>query len=214
MRLLSLHSVATVLAHPLRVLPGGADTTTPTDEELVALVQKGDRQAADALVGRHLDLVLLRATRLLGLGPDAEDAVQDAFCEALRDLNQLQDAHRFGAWVGKIAVHQVHRRFRRRRLRKALGLLSASDEQVLSRQVPDTSDPSVKAQLSEVDRILASHAPRDRLAWMLRHVEGLSLPEVAEQLGCSLATGKRSIARVQALLNEHFTQDIFPENEA
>jgi RNA polymerase sigma-70 factor (ECF subfamily) len=199
---------------PLRVLPGGADGLSPSDENLVARAKVGDRGACEALVARHIPAVLARAQHLLGRTADAEDVVQDAFIEALRDLAKLQEPARFGAWVKKIAVHQVHRRFRRKKLRRALGLLSQEDDQVLSQLAQDHSDPSVRAQLAEVDVLLAGQSPRDRLAWMLRHVEGLSLPEVAAQMGCSLATAKRSIARVHRCVTAHFGGEIFSEDQS
>lgn len=94
----------------LRVLPGGAEVAIATDSELVQRATEGDRHACDALVARHIAAVLRRAQRLLGPTADAEDVVQDAFYEALRDLSRLEDKSRFGAWVQKIAIHHVHRR--------------------------------------------------------------------------------------------------------
>ncbi len=197
----------------LRVLPGGADVAGATDSELVQRVTEGDRPAGDALVARHIPHLLRRAQRLLGPTADAEDVVQDAFYEALRDLGRLDDPARFGPWVHKITIHQVHRRFRRRKLLRALGMLPATDDQTLSRLVPDGADPTIRAQLSELDALLATRAPQDRLAWMLRHVEGLQLDEIAQQMGCSLATVKRSIARVQKMVTQHFGQDLFEEKD-
>ena len=195
----------------LRVLPGGAEVAIATDSELVQRATEGDRHACDALVARHIAAVLRRAQRLLGPTADAEDVVQDAFYEALRDLSRLEDKSRFGAWVQKIAIHHVHRRFRRRKLRRALGISSSTDDQALSQLVADRADTSVRAQLSQLDALLAHQAPRDRLAWMLRHVEGLLLDEVAQQLDISLATAKRGIARVQTKVTQRFGPELFVE---
>lgn len=175
---------------------------SPSDEELVRRAAGGDREASGELISRHITPVLKRAQRLLGRSAEAEDVVQDAFYEALRDLAKLKEPARFGAWVGSIAVHQVHRRFRRRRLQLSLGLLAPGQDRVLSELSSSHSDPSVRAQLAQIDEILMRQAPRDRLAWMLRHVEGLSLKDVAEQTGCSLATSKRQISRVQLLIDQ------------
>lgn len=196
----------------LKVLAGGGQAAPAvSDEELVARALAGDRLSCDVLVARHLPKLLARTRRLLGYGADAEDVVQDAFVEALRDLSKLREPRLFGGWVAKIAVHQVHRRFRRHRLRRTLGLVSDEMDSVLERQVQSGADPSVRAQLCELDAVLSGQKPRDRLAWMLRHVEGLSLPEVAEQVGCSLATVKRSLVVVQAAVAERFGAPIFEE---
>jgi RNA polymerase sigma-70 factor, ECF subfamily len=196
----------------LRVLPGGVEVTGESDAELVARAKTGDRIASDALVARHLPTVLARAERLMGRNADSEDVVQDAFFEALRDLSHLDDPARFGPWVQKIAVHQVHRRFRRLRLLRVLGITAESGDQILSQLVPDHSDPSIRAQLRELDAVLGGQGPRDRLAWMLRHVEGLRLDEVAQHLDISLATTKRCIARVQGVVEETFGPNLFAED--
>jgi RNA polymerase sigma-70 factor, ECF subfamily len=64
--------------------------------------------------------------------------------------------------------------------------------------------PSLSAeqrlQLSRLDQALMALPVPLRLAWMLRHVEGCELAEVAEQCSCSLATIKRRIARADEQL--------------
>src|SRR5687767_14940757 len=86
-----------------------------TDREWVERAQRGERFALQVLYTRHVRAVSARVTRLLARSADAEDVVQDAFMLAFRDLANLADAQRFGGWLMGIAVHQAHRRFRRRR---------------------------------------------------------------------------------------------------
>jgi RNA polymerase sigma-70 factor (ECF subfamily) len=120
-----------------------------------------------------------RVTRLLSRSGEAEDAVQDAFADAFAHLPELSDRGRFGSWLMCIAVHQAHRRFRRRRLLARLGI---------ERRLDDA---------------LAQLPVALRLVWMLRYVEGCELVEVAEQCGRSLSTIKRQIQRADARLHAH-----------
>src|SRR4051812_11878488 len=93
---------------------------TSTDAQLVARIREGDRAAEEALYRRHAQAVAVTATRLLRSHHDAQDVLQDTFIIALGEIEGLRDPAAVRAWLLQIAVRQVHRRFRRRRL---LGLL-------------------------------------------------------------------------------------------
>src|SRR5687767_14795025 len=92
------------------------------DSVLVERSLTGDRWAEEMLYRRHAAALLGLCTRLLRDGADAEDVVQDAFVDALEELATLREPAQFRKWLTGIAVHKVHRRLRRRKLLRALGL--------------------------------------------------------------------------------------------
>jgi RNA polymerase sigma-70 factor (ECF subfamily) len=61
----------------------------------------------------------------------------------------------------------------------------------------------MRAELALLDRMLARLPTKERMAWMLRYVEGCELPEVARMCGCSLATAKRRIAAAHERVAAH-----------
>jgi RNA polymerase sigma-70 factor (ECF subfamily) len=67
--------------------------------------------------------------------------------------------------------------------------------------------------LSQLDEVLRRVVPAQRLAWMLRHVEGHTLDDVAAQCGVSLATVKRHIARAEECLRGHLDFEPTPQGE-
>lgn len=169
--------------------------------ELIRDAIAGKRPAQHALYIRYYDRVRSRIGRLLGRSSEVDDVLQDTFVAAFHDLKQLNDDTRFGSWVCGIAVHQVHRRLRRRRLLSRLGFNRDVDEGTLSRAVDPGASPETHLLLKQLEGALTTLAPRQRLAWMLRHVEGCSLDEIAEHCRSSLATVKRDIARAELHLN-------------
>jgi RNA polymerase sigma-70 factor, ECF subfamily len=177
--------------------PGG---DAPLDRELVERALGGEALARQLLYRRHVRAVTERVTRLLARIGEAEDVIQDAFVEAFAHLPALEDRARFGAWLMRIAVHQAHRRFRRRRLLARLGLDRGSDDARLEAIADPSLDPERRLQLRRLDAELACLPASLRLAWMLRYVEGCELTDVAAQSGCSLATVKRRIQRADARL--------------
>jgi RNA polymerase sigma-70 factor (ECF subfamily) len=176
--------------------------TRALDADLAALVlraQRRDPSAEAALFRRYGAALGGLLERMLGSTSDAEDALQDTFVVALSQLPQLRDPTAVGAWLTRIAVHQAQRRFRRRRLLRALGLDRGRDEGLTNLAAPSTP-PDARDTLRRLDGLLATLPASQRVAWMLRNVEGQSLPEVASACGCSLATAKRRIAAADAHL--------------
>lgn len=174
-----------------------------TDAELVARFRGGDEWAKEALYRRYFQSVWGLVLRLLGNRHDAEDVVQDTFVLALQDIHLLREPERFGPWLVRIAVHQVHRRFRRRRLYRALGITTGVEDAALDVLALQDASPEVRAELAKIARVLAELPAPQRIAWMLRYVEGCSLEETAERTACSLATAKRRIAAASVRVMEH-----------
>lgn len=173
------------------------------DRELVDRVRAGDKHAEELLYRHHARAVSVLAARLLGRSDEAQDVVQDVFVTALCRLSQLRDGTFFRAWLIRIAVHEVQRRFRRHRLLRALGFSDAHNDTALAELATPGMSTEERAELSVLDRVLATLPARERIAWMLRHVEGYELAEVANACDASLASVKRWIARADAQLREH-----------
>jgi len=155
---------------------------------------------AAALFHRHASYVAGVATRLLGRDHEVDDVVQDVFLIALRGLHALRDPEAARAWLTKVTVRTAIRRLRWRRLRRTLGMDPATGYD----ELPDHSlAPEQRAIMARVYALLDGVPAADRVAWTLRHVDGQPVDAVARLCGCSLATAKRRIGRVdQAVRRE------------
>jgi RNA polymerase sigma-70 factor (ECF subfamily) len=174
-----------------------------SDEDLVARARRGDTWAEEKLYRRHVQHVYGLAARMLRSRAEAEDVAQDAFAIALEQLPSLREGASFRAWLTQITVSQVQRRFRRSRLLRMLGLERGAEDASLDMLASNAAGAEVKAELAMLDRALRDLPSAQRAAWMLRHVEGESLEDVATLTGCSLATAKRWIAAADARVRVH-----------
>ena len=109
--------------------------------ELVRRARAGEPRAEEALFRKHAPYITALSFKLLGDRSEAEDIVQDTFLDAIRHLRDLAEPISLRQWLAGIAVHKVHRRFRRRRLQSLLGLHRATDSVVL--EACDNSGESV-----------------------------------------------------------------------
>jgi RNA polymerase sigma-70 factor (ECF subfamily) len=177
------------------------------DEELVARTRSGDRWAEEALFRKHVNFVAALSYRLLRNHEEADDVVQDTFIEALSQLRTLSNPSALRSWLAGIAVHKIHNRFRSQKLRALLGFHYSSHDAALEACAPEGASAEVRAELGLVDDALRVVPDTARAAWILRHVEGFSLEEVARLCGCSLATAKRRIQRAQKSVAAHVDLD-------
>jgi RNA polymerase sigma-70 factor (ECF subfamily) len=171
----------------------GGRSAADEDARLVARVRARERGAEEAIYRRHVGYVAGMVLRLMADPAETEDVVQDTFALALEQLPRLRDGSALRPWLAQIAVSQMNRRFRRRRLMRLLGL---QGEEVVAFDAIASRDasPDVVSELAALGRAVGALPPDQRVAWSLRHIEGATLPEVAAACDCSLATAKRRIA--------------------
>lgn len=181
-----------------------------TDAELVERAHRGNSWAEEMLYRRYAPQLLSVCTRLLRHSADAEDVVHDAFVDALDQLGTLREASLFRSWIMGIAVHKVHRRLRRRKLLRVLGLLREEPDATIEACLAPGISPEIHAELVCLDQQLAQLPDAQRIAWQLRYVEGYRLEEVAEACRCSLATIKRRLQSADALLRKHIELEEAP----
>jgi len=174
------------------------------DAELVARSLGGDRWSRDVLYRRHAHYLLAISCRLLANRGEAEEVVQDTFVKGFEQLATLRDPAVIRAWLAQIAVSLVRRRLRRGKLLRHLGLDQPPDATLEALASPNLR-PDDLAELALVDQVLRRMRADLRIAWMLRRVEGLALPDVASACACSLATVKRRIAAADAEMARHVT---------
>lgn len=174
-----------------------------TDAELVRLAQEGDIEAFAEIVRRHERRLRIVLLRILDDPRDVEEAVQDAFVQAWRNLGRYRAEAVFFTWLYRIGVNAALARTRRKR-HPTTGLDSLPDEGAphLARDL--LPEPSAEAHdlRAKVLEALAQLPFEYREAVVLRDLAGLSNEEVAAALGVSLAAAKSRIHRGRLQLRD------------
>ncbi|HEY5089514.1 MAG TPA: sigma-70 family RNA polymerase sigma factor [Polyangia bacterium] len=151
----------------------------------------------DEAYARHAGYVAGLVGRILGRNDDVPDVVQDVFLIAHRRLHSVRSQGSLRAWLGRIAIREASRRLRWRRVRLFLQPARTIEADLVA-------DDGAKADLQPLVALLYSTLdrvpPRERVAWVLRHLQEEPLDTVAELCGCSIATAKRRIAAAELLL--------------
>jgi RNA polymerase sigma-70 factor, ECF subfamily len=172
------------------------------DAELVARARQGDLEAFAELVRRHEHRVRAVLFRLLDDERDVEEATQDAFVQAWRNLDSFRGDAAVFTWLYRITVNQALARLRRKRLPLA-ELDDAAERQIAA---PGSSEPHDAAETRDLHAFLADRIrelPLDyRAPLVLRDLVGLSNDEVAAILDLSVPAAKSRIHRARMRIRD------------
>ncbi|HVO19236.1 MAG TPA: sigma-70 family RNA polymerase sigma factor [Anaeromyxobacter sp.] len=167
------------------------------DEDLVDEVRAGRRARFGLLVARHEARLRRAVGAVLHNRSEVDDAVQQAFSQALAGLDRFSGAAAFATWLRRIAVNEALLRARRsRRAERALATLGAHGEGVVG--TPE-QDAARREDLRRIEAALPRLAePHRRVLHLV--IEEMSTAEIAEHLGVSEGAVKVRVHRAREAL--------------
>jgi RNA polymerase sigma-70 factor (ECF subfamily) len=182
---------------------------TRTEAEIIASVLAGNAQEFHDLIRPYERSVYIMALSLLHNEADAEDAAQEAFLKAFRNLASFRGDSKFGTWLISIVLNEARSRLRSRKTVRMESLDDPPDgqESVTPALLRDWREiPSEALERQEV-RHLLQQAISDlpliyREVFLLRDVEELSVNESAEALGISIASVKVRLHRARLMMQK------------
>ncbi|MEU9299643.1 sigma-70 family RNA polymerase sigma factor [Streptomyces sp. NPDC048269] len=183
-------------------VPAGSDgsRTALSDKLLAVRAAEGDDDAFAVLVRRHSGRLTALAYHLLGNRPDAEDAVQDAFLSAWRQLPEFRHSAGFGTWMYRIVTNRCLNTLRRRPPALPLDTVPepvASDAGSAPPRIAETD-----ATTAALTQALGELTPELRACWVLRELHGLHYDEIADVTGSSEPTVRGRLFRARRALTE------------
>lgn len=153
-----------------------------------ALLEKHPR-AARVAWDRFSPMVRRMLRRSLGPQHDLEDVVQDVFLCLFQRVATLRDPRALKAFVIAITVRTTRYTVRRAKIRRWV-MLSGTSEAPEAHAL--SADGNTQHALIHFYRLLDRLHERDRVAFVLRYIEGMAAAEVAEALGVSVPTARRA----------------------
>jgi len=189
-----------------------SDTQAPGDAALLLAYGQGDLSAARLLTARLGPRILGFATRMLhGDRAEAEDVTQEAMLRLWKIAPDWQEGQaRVSTWLFRVTANLCLDR-----LRKSGRSVALDDTDEPADDAPGAlAGLETRQRLSALDAALAALPDRQRQAVVLRHIEGLSNPEIAEVMDISseaveslTARGKRALAAGLAPRREELGYD-------
>ena len=174
-----------------------------TDEELMRSLSGGDKRAFDELYVRYSGPLLGYFMRMLWRDREkSEDFLHDLFAKIIQKPEYFDTDRSFKTWIYSIANNMCKNEYKKQEVRKGIknGLdnhygLSDSSVNVMS----EVQDAQFRSAFERGMQLLDE---KHREAFALRHIEGLSVKEIAEILNINEGTVKSRVFYAIKYLSE------------
>ena len=194
------------------------DTDAASDIDLIKRAQAEDIDAFCLLAQRYARRIHLLASHYCRNPQDAEDLSQEVWMKAYQAVQTFRFDSSFYTWLRRITINAFlnHRRssfFRRNGQTTTVQLLQMDSEdppRLFESSLGSQENIYNKLLFENVVNALAELTPAQRLAFLLRHYEGMSYEEIASAMNCSTGTVKKGVWRAIGKLRARLS----PESDA
>jgi RNA polymerase sigma-70 factor (ECF subfamily) len=180
------------------------------EAQMIASIVAGESHLFHELIRPYERRVYVMALSFLHNEADAEDAAQEAFLKAFRNLASFRGEAKFGTWLVSITLNEARSRIRHRDTIKMESLDDPPDDEGRTLSPALLRDwreiPSEALERKEVSHLLhqavTALPPIYREVFTLRDVEGMSVNEAAGALDISIASVKVRLHRARVMLQK------------
>ncbi len=177
------------------------------ESALIRQAQHSDVQAFNTLVLNYQSRVYNLAYRVMGDRDSAEDATQEAFISAYKNIRRFRGGS-FKAWLMRIVTNACYDELRRRKRRpqaslEALHVVDADENPSLTAKTDAPEAHAQRMELAAAIQDCISALPDDqRMTAVLSDVQGYSYDEIAAMMNVSLGTVKSRLSRARSKLRD------------
>ncbi len=200
----------------------GVDTTFPNryalpmladvEKALVEQARNGQESAFAQLVESHSEKVIQLACRLVGNRSEAEEISQEAFLRLFKSLSTFRGDSSVGTWLYRTVSRLAIDHLRREQIKRKLFFFRSDERQAdpVEFAVDPAASPHEHLQAQEtaqqLQQLLKRLPARQKAVFVLRHMEGLPLKEIAAVLDLSEGTVKAHLHRAVTLFRNEFKE--------
>jgi RNA polymerase sigma-70 factor, ECF subfamily len=174
-----------------------------TETDAIRKVLAGDRDAYRVLMERHFYAVTRIAFRITGDEADAEEVAQEAFLRAYKKLPSFRQDAAFSTWVMRIAMNTSLNLVERRKHDPFYRAPRIADDPAVDGETVRIADSKhgpedallTREAVSMREAAMAQLTPMERTAFTLRHMEDVSMTEIAVALNITVNSAKQAVFR-------------------
>lgn len=165
--------------------------------EAIRLVKQGDENGFNFLYEETCKSKYYLALKYMQNEEAAKDVLQDAYIQAFRKLDTLENPEKFASWLGIIVANTAKNALQKKNPMLFSEIVGDQEEEEFEYQIEDESienQPEIAYSQREtqelVHELIDSLSEEQRMCILMFHIEGQSISEIAESLGCSENTVK------------------------
>ena len=175
---------------------------------LVQSAKQGNAEALKMLFEANKKNIYALAYQYTKNVEDTEDIFQETFIKAFNSLHTFRSTAdtNFSAWLYRIGINCSIDYIRKNRRRKEFSPKNLDIQNMPAAE--DTNGPEHSQQQKEIrektDSILKTISPRQRMVFILRHYQQMSIKEIAEYLNCTEGSVKKQLFRSVGTFKKRF----------
>ena len=188
------------------------------DAGLARRIGECDERAFETVMRAHNRLLYRLARSILKEDAEAEDAVQEAYLAAYRNIGSFRGGAKLSTWLARILINEAYGRLRNQKragvvvpleLAAPRGDSTPGKAPIADKTVEQPEAAALRAELSHLlERRIDALPEQFRTVFILRDVEEMSVEDTAACLGLPPATVRTRAFRARALLRAALSKDI------
>jgi RNA polymerase sigma-70 factor (ECF subfamily) len=184
---------------------------TPSSEDLMVRIAKGDEDAFEILVNRYQISVLNLIYRFIGDRTQAKDLAQEVFLRVWQTARSYEPKAKFTTWIYRVTANLCLNELKSARRRRWFSFHRFDEDSgnAIEETFPDGSPTAEDVVLArershQISDALQSLPSNQRMALILKRYDDLSYREIAQVLGCSVSAVESLLVRAKRTLQEKF----------
>jgi RNA polymerase sigma-70 factor (ECF subfamily) len=179
----------------------------------IEALRSGDREEFSRLVDSYSGQIYRLALRMLGIPSDAEDVLQNTFLKAFQHIKDFEGRSSLSTWLYRIASNEALMLLRKQRPETPFSELETEDSDNSDyspvqfadwRHLPEEEFLTFESQAA-MDQAIKHLPESQRIVFILRDIEGLSILETGQVLKLSEAAVKTRLLRARLHLREELS---------
>jgi len=178
------------------------------DFDLIESAKAGNNRAFDELICLYDKRIIQVAHGIMGNMQDAYDAYQDGVIKAYKKLPSFRFESSFNTWLTRIVINQALNMKKKRRVKRYLSFSQpeAMPAEAYESNTPGPDDVFVSTELSnQIEQSLDRLSDRERAVFVLKHMHGYKLREIAIMIDCAEGTVKNYLFRATRKLRDELS---------
>lgn len=188
-----------------------------TDAQLVKATVKGDPQAFEEIVERYQRLVFNIIYHYMGRRNEVEDLAQEVFLKVFRALETFDATRPLKSWIGRITANTCLDEIRKAPKRKVWSFadLGGDEESKIEYfyerfgQHSSLTEKDVEDLFELLEKLMERLNRKDKMAFVLRELDGLSYPEIAKTLQSSELAVRLRVSRSKKRLQKDLEEILY-----
>jgi RNA polymerase sigma-70 factor (ECF subfamily) len=168
-------------------------------KELIEQSKKGDRKSQYQLYSFYAKAMFNIGVRMLNSVQEAEDVLQDAFCDAFGNLSSFRYESSFGSWLKRLVINHCINHLKKKRVNLVhhddMAMFDAPEE------FPEHEE-EIQYEVKKIHQAMQQLPEGYRIIFSLYLIEGYDHTEISEILGISESTSKSQFLRAKGKIRE------------